>query len=86
MTLNGGSHINGNTAVYYGGGIFNDVPGTVTLNSGSWISSNTTGRDGGGIYTNGDVDGSVTLNGGSHINGNEPDNCAPAGSVPGCSD
>ena len=88
VTLNGGSTINGNTASEDGGGIFNNF-GTVTLTGGSHITGNTAslntavlGPDGGGIFN---FLGTVTLTGGSHITGNKPDNCAPPGSVPGCS-
>ena len=74
LTITGGSS-------FEGAGI--DNGGSVTLTGGSHISGNTAGGDGGGIYNFGGT--TVTLTGGSHISGNEPDNCAPPGSVPGCS-
>ncbi len=65
----------------FGGGIANS--GTVTLDSACSVTGNTaTGASGGGgIHTNG---GTVTLNGAT-VTGNSPDNCAPPGSVDGCS-
>ena len=75
-----GASITGNTAGDSngtGGGISNDgtVTGTAT------ITGNSAGFDGGGIYVE---QGTVTLNDSSTITGNTPDNCAPPGSVPGC--
>ena len=82
VTLNGTSSISGNTAGFDGGGIANFANGgTVTLNGSSSITGNTAGIDGGGIDNN---IGTVTLNDSSSITGNKPDNCAPPGSVPGC--
>jgi hypothetical protein len=82
VTLND-STVTGNTALGAdgggeGGGIFNNG-GTVTLNN-STISGNTATGDGGGIYNQA---GTVTLKD-STVSGNNPDNCAPANSVPGC--
>ena len=45
------------------------------------VSNNTAFTDGGGIYVS---TGTVTLQS-TTITGNVPDNCAPAGSVSGCS-
>jgi predicted outer membrane repeat protein len=47
-----------NTATPYGGGIFNDVDGTLVLNDQAAITGNTATYDGGGIFN----DGVVTLN------------------------
>ncbi|MFE3884823.1 hypothetical protein ACFXPQ_18255 [Streptomyces lydicus] len=71
------SAVTGNTAVA-GGGIYNDN-GAVSLTASS-VTGNTATTTGGGIYVN---SGGVTLLGTS-VNGNTPDNCAPSGSVIGC--
>ncbi|WP_326597071.1 hypothetical protein [Streptomyces sp. NBC_01803] len=71
------SSVTNNTAVA-GGGIYTDR-GTVSLNA-SDVSGNRADT-GGGIYEN---SGSVSLFL-TTVSGNSPDNCAPAGSVPGCS-
>ncbi len=72
------SGVSGNTATFDGGGIYN-LRGTLSLAS-SGVSGNTTTFDGGGIYND---HGTVT-NRGSSLSGNTPNNCAPPGSVPGC--
>jgi nitrous oxidase accessory protein NosD len=72
--------ITGGRDALSGGGIFNNG-GTVTLTGGSTINGNTA-SSGGGIDNGG---GTVTLTGGSRVTGNKPDNCAPPGSVSGCS-
>ncbi|MFD5734495.1 hypothetical protein ACFWIY_16880 [Streptomyces sioyaensis] len=72
------SSVTGNTAVA-GGGLYNDN-GVSTLNA-SFVNGNTAAFGGGGIYVN---SGGVTLSG-STVSGNTPDNCAPSGSVIGCS-
>jgi predicted outer membrane repeat protein len=72
------SSVSGNTAVA-GGGIYTDN-GAVSL-SASRVTGNTATTSGGGIYVN--SGGVTTL--ASTISGNAPDNCAPAGSVLGCS-
>jgi hypothetical protein len=87
LTLNN-SMVNNNTAGGVGGGIANGVPlpggpipivgGPVTLNH-SQVTGNTAAR-GGGIFNFG---GTVTLSATS-VTGNNPDNCAPPGTVPGC--
>ena len=83
VTLNNSGSITGNTAGSVGGGIYN-LFGTVTLNNSGSITGNTAGTDGGGIYNNFTFGGSVTLNDTSSITNNNPNNCAPPGSVPGC--
>ncbi|MEX2969787.1 hypothetical protein [Streptomyces sp. C184] len=72
------SSVTGNTAVA-GGGLYNDN-GVITLNASS-VAGNTAAFAGGGIYVN---SGGVTLSG-TTVSGNTPDNCAPSGSVTGCS-
>jgi hypothetical protein len=81
VTLNNSGSITGNTAGSVGGGIYN-LFGTVTLNNSGSITGNTAGTDGGGIYNNFTFGGSVTLNDTSSITNNNPNNCAPPGSVP----
>ncbi|MGY5125462.1 hypothetical protein [Streptomyces nigrescens] len=71
------SSVTGNTAVA-GGGIYNDN-GSVTLTASS-VTGNQATASGGGIYVN---SGGVTLLGTS-VSNNTPDNCAPSGSVIGC--
>jgi hypothetical protein len=83
VTLNDSSSISGNTAGTLGGGIYNVGNSSVTLNDSSSITGNTAGADGGGIY-NDAFAGPVTLNDSSSITGNTPNNCAPPGSVAGC--
>ena len=64
-----------------GGGLFNTSTGTATI-QGSQIRSNTASTDGGGIYNAAAV-GAVTISG-TQVSSNTPNNCAPPGSVPGC--
>ncbi|MFI9358209.1 hypothetical protein [Streptomyces lydicus] len=71
------SGVTGNTAVA-GGGIYTDN-GSVSLTTSS-VSDNTATTRGGGIYVN---SGGVNLLA-STVGGNTPDNCAPSGSVLGC--
>ncbi|MBW5481451.1 hypothetical protein [Streptomyces bambusae] len=77
------SHISQNTVTApeggtaQGGGLFNDV-GSTTLTR-STVIRNSAG-DGGGIF---EASGTVTLNG-TEVRANRPNNCAPPGSVPGC--
>ena len=59
-----------------GAGAYNS--GTMTLN-GSTVSGNSASAGGGGIYNN----GTATLKS-SAVSGNTPNNCAPPGSVAGC--
>jgi parallel beta-helix repeat protein len=76
------STVERNTASNQGGGIFIVNGGTMTL-SRSAVESNTAdggSGSGGGTYNAG---GTVTLDQ-SWIRENNPDNCAPHGSVPGC--
>ena len=70
------SAVTGNTAVA-GGGIYTDN-GTVSLTASS-VTGNTA-SSGGGIYVN--SGGAVLL--ATSVTGNTPDNCAPSGSVIGC--
>lgn len=73
------STVRGNTASS-GGGVFNDEGSNATLTD-SVVNNNTaTSGPGGGIYNN---VGTVTLIH-STVRHNRPDNCAPTGSVPGC--
>jgi hypothetical protein len=83
VTLNDSSSIRHNTAGWSGGGIYNLGGDAVTLNDTSSISANTAGIDGGGI-DNSQWAGPVTLTGSSSITGNIPNNCAPPGSIAGC--
>ncbi|GAB7029598.1 hypothetical protein JCM4914_10590 [Streptomyces platensis subsp. malvinus] len=71
------SVVTGNTAVA-GGGIYTDN-GTVSLTASS-VTGNTAAFRGGGIYVN---SGAANLLA-STVGDNTPDNCAPSGSVPGC--
>jgi hypothetical protein len=78
-----GSAIDANEAAEFGGGIYNSGP--LTFDSASSITNNTadtagTGAVGGGIYNS---TGAVELNG-AIVSGNEPDQCAGGGAVPGC--
>jgi hypothetical protein len=88
LTLNS-SQVNNNHAGGAGGGIANGLPapgppplfgGTVTLNHSQVIGN--TAANGGGIFNF--THGTVSLSGTS-VTGNTPNNCAPSGSVPGCS-
>jgi predicted outer membrane repeat protein len=65
VILSGGS-VAGNSATVDGGGIFNNVDGTVYLSGGS-ITGNTATVDGGGIFNLGTLVGSATT-----ITGNTP--------------
>ncbi|MFD5393555.1 hypothetical protein ACFWJW_04910 [Streptomyces sp. NPDC127097] len=71
------SAVTGNSAIA-GGGIYNDN-GSITLTTSS-VTGNEATSSGGGIYVN---SGGVTLLGTS-VRDNTPDNCAPSGSVMGC--
>ncbi|MGW7007031.1 hypothetical protein ACWGCW_30550 [Streptomyces sp. NPDC054933] len=71
------SSVTGNTAVA-GGGIYTDN-GAVSLTASS-VTGNSATASGGGIYVN--SGGVTTL--ASTVSGNTPDNCAPSGSVLGC--
>jgi hypothetical protein len=79
VTLNNSS-VTGNTAT--GGGGIAILFGTVILNGNSTVTGNTASIVGGGISN--PNDGTVTLNDSSSVTGNTPDDCFPAGSVPGC--
>ncbi|MFE6739342.1 hypothetical protein [Streptomyces tubercidicus] len=71
------SSVTGNTAVA-GGGLYNDN-GSITLSTSS-VTGNQASSSGGGIYVN---SGGVSLLG-TVVRSNTPDNCAPSGSVMGC--
>jgi len=76
------STVTRNTASDQGGGIYNVNGGTMTLTR-SAVEDNTADGgpgSGGGIYN---ASGTVTLDQ-SWARRNNPDNCAPSGSVPGC--
>lgn len=77
FTLNNSS-VTGNTS-FWGGGIANWY-GTFNLTDSS-VSGNTA-RFGGGVYVFGG--GPFTLAGTSAITDNDPDNCYPPASIPGC--
>ncbi|MFG2366498.1 hypothetical protein ACGFY3_33480 [Streptomyces mirabilis] len=83
VTLNlNHSTVKGNTASSQGGGIYNG--GTVALTH-STVERNTAQGgpgSGGGIYQQ-SSSATATLNN-SRVRNNTPDNCAPFGSVPGC--
>jgi len=72
--------VEGNTANGTGGGLYNATDGRVTLNR-TLVQRNIAGN-GGGIFNAG-IAGRVTL-ATSIVRFNAPNNCAPAGSVPGC--
>jgi hypothetical protein len=78
VTLNS-STVTMNTAVTFGGGIYNDG-GTVALFSSTVTDNKAVFGNGGGILNNVDAGGTVTLDG-SVVSGNLPDNCV---GVPGC--
>ena len=65
VTLRGDTSVTGNTARWYGGGIYN-VGGTVILNDSASVTGNTAGTEGGGIFNYGDL----ILNGLASVTGN----------------
>ena len=73
--------ISGNSAGKHGGGLYNAAGGTSRMISTA-ISQNTSNGSGGGVF-NHHVAGAVRLSG-STVTANKADNCAPAGSVAGC--
>ena len=76
------STVTRNTASDQGGGIYNVNGGTMTLTR-STVGDNTANGgagSGGGVYN---ASGTVTLDQ-SWVRKNNPDNCAPSSSVPGC--
>jgi predicted outer membrane repeat protein len=83
QTLSGTKFVN-NRAGNDGGGIYNDNDD----NDPNWnaanmqIIGNIAGSAGGGIFNNGPAAAILTT---SLVNANKPTNCAPAGSVAGCS-
>lgn len=84
------STVTGNTASSangeaLGGGIFNGPGATATITSSAVTGNAASGgafQAGGGIYNDAGP-GAVTIPA-SSVASNSPDNCAPAGSVPGC--
>lgn len=78
LTLEG-STVSSNRAANLGGGIYN-TNGSTTVVRTSHITGNSA-SNGGGIYND---SGTVSLEQAT-VTGNTPNNCAPAGSVPGCS-
>lgn len=84
MTLYG-SDVLRNEADHFGGGIYNDSQGTMWLFESAVArnSAAATGRPGGGIYNASTFGGSLLLDR-VRVFDNEPDQCAPEGSVPGC--
>jgi hypothetical protein len=81
MTTLEQSRVINNTAERNGGGIFNiSGSGSLTLRK-STVAGNEA-SDGGGIFNL--RGGPITLDQ-SRVVGNKPNNCAPSGSVPGCS-
>jgi predicted outer membrane repeat protein len=64
-----------------GGGIFTLAQGTQL--TGTAVTANRAGGGGGGIYNDGDEFSTVTL-AASPVTRSRPDNCAPAGSISGC--
>ena len=57
--------------------------GTLGINGGR-ITGNTAGGDGGGIYNAGPHAGTASISPSTTVRDNQPDNCAPLGSVAGC--
>jgi hypothetical protein len=79
VTLNSSQVHDNNATGSVGGGIWN-FDNSSTLNLGSTKVYNNSAGDGGGIFNS----GAVSL-ASSPVFGNNPNNCAPPGSVPGCS-
>jgi hypothetical protein len=72
------------SGVARGGGIYNGTGAKAKITSSTVTGNSASGAtaQGGGIYNAGAV-GDVTIPA-SSVTSNSPDNCAPAGSVPGC--
>jgi predicted outer membrane repeat protein len=70
-----------NRAAGHGGGIFNRTSPVPVTDSA--ITGNLAGGGGGGIYDDVTAGASVTLTS-TPVTRNHPDNCEPAGSIPGC--
>ncbi|MFC9228838.1 hypothetical protein ACFTZI_07690 [Streptomyces decoyicus] len=79
LSLVGVSVRSGSAVPPFPGGGISNLGGTVSLLASS-VTGNTATSSGGGIYVN---SGGVTLLG-TTVSGNTPDNCAPSGSVIGC--
>jgi hypothetical protein len=79
-----GNSVSSENGVAQGGGIYNGPGATATIRSSAVTGNSASGptQQGGGIYNAGAV-GAVTIPA-SSVTSNSPDNCAPAGSVPGC--
>jgi hypothetical protein len=73
--------IDRNSAGANGGGVYNATDGRVILLR-TLVDRNTATTTGGGIFNAG-IPGRVTIPG-SLVTANTPNNCRPAGSVPGC--
>jgi predicted outer membrane repeat protein len=77
-----------NRARLQGAGLYNGgssgppgSPSIPTTVANTQVTRNSAGADGGGIYSD---DPAMDLSGSTRVSSNEPDNCAPAGSIPGC--
>jgi hypothetical protein len=79
------SRLAGNLATTDGGGVYYDSAedpfGENWTATSSQITGNTAGSAGGGIYNTVNATATVT---GSRVQGNKPTNCAPPGTVTGC--
>jgi hypothetical protein len=75
------STLDKNTAATQGGGIYNNAPGKTSLFR-TLVVFNTANADGGGI-NNAGAAGDVILRS-SIVRRNNPTNCSPPGTVPGC--
>jgi predicted outer membrane repeat protein len=81
-----GTAFRNNKAKKDGGAIYKyDVFGSGTLSiTGGRITGNTAGGDGGGIYNSGPHPGGADVSPSTAVRNNQPDNCAPLGSVANC--
>ena len=76
----------GNKASEDGGAIYQTNPfgsGTLSITGGR-ITGNSASGDGGGIYNAGPPAGRASVSQSTTVSNNKPDNCAPLGSVLGC--
>jgi predicted outer membrane repeat protein len=74
--------ISGNHASAYGGGIYNEAEFDAVSTQ---ITRNSAVSGGGGVYNTDDSVGFTPTLTNSSVVDNQPDNCEPIGSVPGCS-
>jgi hypothetical protein len=74
------SRVIANSADDIGGGIYNGLDSHLTLADSTIADNSSKSLPSGGIYNN----GTVTIAAGTEITGNQPNNCAPPGSIPGC--